>query len=54
MVLIRDACRLLRAAAAFSSADASTIPNAFFWFGQITNRTLKAMMSASHMPMPIA
>ena len=29
------------------------MPSAFFWFGQMTNQTLNAMISASHMPMPM-
>jgi len=29
-------------------------PTALFWFGQMMNHTLKAMIRASHMPMPIA
>jgi hypothetical protein len=39
--------------AAFSSGVAGTRPRTFFWFGQMMNQTLNAMISASHMPMPI-
>jgi hypothetical protein len=53
MVLIRDVMPARRPAAAFSSAEASTIANTFFWSGQMMNQTLNAMISASHMPMPI-
>ena len=53
MVLIRDVMPARRAAAAFSSDEALTIPRTFFWLGQITNQTLKAMINASHMPIPI-
>ena len=53
IVLIRDVMPARRPAAAFSSGVAATIPNTFFWFGQIMNQTLIAMMIASHMPMPI-
>jgi ribosomal protein L19 len=38
------------------SADitGATIPSTRFWFGQMMNQTLKAIISASHMPMPIS
>ena len=39
---------------AFNSGSHSTIPNALFWFGQITNQTLEAIITPSHMPIPIA
>ena len=39
---------------AFVSGSLSTIPNALFWFGQITNQTLNAIMIPSHIPIPIA
>jgi len=29
------------------------MPSAFFWFGQITNQTLNAMIRPIHMPRPI-
>ena len=38
---------------ALTSSAAGTIPSALFWFGQITNQTLAAMMMPSHMPIPI-
>ena len=39
---------------AFKSGSHSIIPNALFWFGQITNQTLKAITIPSHIPIPIA
>ena len=39
---------------AFVSASTSIIPKALFWFGQITNHTLKAMIKPNHIPIPIA
>ena len=42
------------AALAFAASSAATIPSTFFWFGQMMTQTLKAMISASHMPMPIS
>jgi len=53
-VLVREKIIAVRAALAFAASSAATIPSAFFWFGQITNQTLKAMISASHMPIPIS
>ena len=38
----------------FSSGEHSTIPRAFFWFGQIINQTLKAIIKPNHIPIPIA
>jgi hypothetical protein len=52
MVLIRDVMPARRAAAAFSSDEALTIPRTFFWLGQITNQTLKAMINASQSHRP--
>ena len=54
IVLKRDVSIAKRAALAFSSAATGTMPNAFFWFGQMMNQTLNAMINPSHMPMPIA
>jgi hypothetical protein len=53
MVLVRDASKAMRPAFFFASALASTRPSTFFWFGQMTNQTLAAMIMASHMPMPM-
>ena len=39
---------------AFTSGSTVTIPKAFFWLGQITNQTLKAIIIHSHIPIPIA
>ena len=39
---------------AFNSGSQSTIPKALFWLGQITNQTLYAMITPSHIPIPIA
>ena len=39
---------------AFNSGSHSTIPSALFWFGQITNQTLKAIIIPNHIPIPIA
>ena len=33
---------------AFSSAATSTMPNAFFWFGQMMNQTLNHMIVPNH------
>ena len=38
---------------AFCSAEASTSPKAFFWFGQIIPHTLKAIIVPNHIPIPI-
>ena len=38
----------------FKSESHSTNPKAFFWLGQITNQTLKAIITPSHIPIPIA
>src|SRR5207247_10298476 len=40
MVFTRDVRPAMRAALAFSSAAASTMPSAFCWFGQLMNQTL--------------
>lgn len=48
-----DAIPAAAEAFAFSASSAVTKPNTFFWFGQMITQTLKAMISASHMPMPI-
>src|SRR5512143_755985 len=53
MVLMREVMPASFAAAVFSSDVAVTRPRTFFWFGQMMNQTLNAMISASHMPMPI-
>ena len=53
IVLKREVSMAMRAALAFSAASTTTMPNAFFWFGQMMNQTLKAITSASHMPMPM-
>ena len=42
------------AALALAASSAATRPSTFFWFGQMMTQTLKAMISASHMPMPIS
>ena len=39
---------------ALVSASTSIIPKALFWFGQITNHTLKAIIIPNHIPIPIA
>ena len=39
---------------AFVSGSLSTIPKALFWFGQITNHTLNAIIIPNHIPIPIA
>jgi hypothetical protein len=54
IVLTREVGIAARAALAFGSASAWTIPSAYFWFGQIMNHTLYAMTRPSHMPTPIA
>src|ERR1700722_1326355 len=53
IVLVRETSMARRPALAFSSGADGTNPSAFFWFGQMMNQTLKAMISASHMPMPM-
>ncbi len=52
-ILVRENNIAVRAAFGFASAGASTKPKAIFWFGQITSHTLRNMMMASHMPMPM-
>ena len=52
-VLVRENSIAVRAALGLASASASTMPSAIFWFGQITNHTLNAMISAIHMPIPM-
>ena len=54
IVLVLDAINAFFAAAGFSSGVESTIPKTFFWFGQIINQTLKAIIKPSHIPIPIA
>ena len=46
--------RRSRAAFALAASSAATRPSTFFWFGQMMTQTLNAMISASHMPMPIS
>ena len=53
-VLSRDAIPAVAAAFAFAASSALTKPSTFFWFGQMMTQTLKAMINASHMPMPIS
>ena len=44
----------VRADLALAASSASTKPSARFWFGQMMNQTLNAIISASHMPMPMS
>ena len=45
IVLVRENSIAVRAERAFTSAATSTMPNARFWFGQITNQTLNHMIA---------
>ena len=53
-VLVLEKTIAVFAALALLSGSVSTIPKAFFWFGHITNQTLKAIINPSHIPIPIA
>ena len=53
-VLVLENNIAVRADFAFNSGSHSTIPKALFWFGQITNHTLNAIIRPSHIPIPIA
>ena len=54
-VFVRENSIATLAALAFCSfVFDCTIPNATFWHGHITNQTLKAIITPSHIPMPIA
>ena len=50
---MRDAIIAVVADLAFTSSAEATMPRARFWFGQMMNQTLAAMIRPSHMPMPI-
>ena len=52
-VLVRENSIAVRADFALVAASASTIPSAFFWFGQITNQTLNHMIAPRYIPIPI-
>ncbi len=51
--LMREAVAATFLDRAFSSSLAATMPNIFFWFGQISTHTLNSMMVPSQAPMPI-
>lgn len=51
--LMREAIKATLRALAFSSSVAGTMPNTFFWFGQMNTHTLNAMMVPNHAPIPI-
>ena len=53
-VLVRENNIAVLADFAFYSGSHSTIPKALFWFGQITNQTLNAIITPNHIPIPIA
>ena len=51
---MRDAISPALAALAFAASSAGTSPSTFFCAGQMITHTLNAMISASHMPIPIS
>ncbi len=53
-VLSLEAIPAALAAFALAASSALTSPSTFFWFGQMITQTLKAMIKASHIPMPIS
>ena len=52
-VLVREVMAATTLALAFSASEASTMPNIFFWFGQISIQTLNSMMVPNQAPTPI-
>ena len=53
IVFVRDAKAAARAHFGFSSAEHSTRPITFCWFGHIIYQTLNAMIIPIHIPKPI-